>query len=204
MICNFYSTFIVRSLQKYGVAITVTADFSQKLIILTIGKPDIDVYRIEAELPSVLEKNIIIKETDFDVNKLVIYSTENYTTKVTYYRHSDDTYDTSNTDRLTPVIQDVVSIEPEEGIAFASLAASEANEVFGSIEYNNLIELRVLPDDSLIRPKEMVYGQKVIVIDSGNEYNSIYTGTRIEDGLMTLVFGTVRVDLTKLLQRRNR
>ena len=204
LICNFYSTFIVRSLQKYGVAITAKADFSNHLIILTIGKPSTAVKRIEAELPNVLEKNIIIKETDFDVNKLVIVSTEDYSTMITYYRHPDDTYDTNNTDRLTPVIRDVVSVEPEEGKSFADLASSEAAEVFGSIEYNNLIELRVMPNDSLINPRELVYGQRVIVLDSGNEYNSIYTGTRFEDGLMTLVFGTVRVDLTKLLQRRNR
>lgn len=202
LICNFYSTFVVRSLQKYGVVITVRADFSQKQIIMTIGKPSGSPYYIEAELPNILEKNIIIKETDFDINKLIIYSTSDYTTKATYYRHSDDTYDTTNRDRLTPVIQDVVSVEPEEGKSFATLAASEASEVFGSIEYNNLIELMVMPDDSMIKPKEMVYGQRVIVIDSGNEYNSVYTGTRIEGGLITLVFGTVRVDLTKLLQRR--
>lgn len=202
LICNFYSTFIVRSMQKYGVAIDVKVDFSQKLIFLTIGKIDTDVKYIEAELPNVIEKNITIKESDFDVNKLMIYNALNYTSNIVYYRHTDDSYSTVNADRISPVVQDIVSVEPQEGESFATLAASEANDVFGSIDYNNLIELMVLPDDGLIKPREYKYGQKVIVLDSGNEYNSIYTGSRYEDGLFTMVFGTVRVDLTKILQRR--
>ena len=202
LICNFYSTFVVRSMQKYGVAISVDTDFSQKLIILTIGKIDADVKYIEAELPNVLEKSITIKESDFDVNKLLIYNAQNYTTSITYYRHSDDSYSTVNTDRISPVVQNIVSILPQEGESFATLAASEASDVFGSIEYNNLIELQILPDDQLIKPREYEYGQRVIVLDSGNEYNSIYTGSRFENGIFTMIFGTVRMDLTKILQRR--
>ena len=202
IICNFLETFIIRSMEKYGVAISVKPNFSDHLIMLTIGKVSANPYYIEANLPNVISKNISIKESDFDVNKLIVYNTSNYTSSITYYRHNDDTYDTTNTDRVTPVILDIVSVDVDESTTFAKGAASQASETFGSIEYNNIIELSVLPDDALINPKKMKIGQRVVVKDGENEYNSIYTGCREEEGLFTVIFGTVRVDLTKLLKRR--
>lgn len=202
IICNFLETFIIRSMEKYGVAISVRPNFSDHLIVLTIGKVSTSPYYIEAGLPNVITKNISIKESDFDINKLVIYNTANYTSTITYYRHNDDTYDTNNSDRVTPVIQETVAVDVDESTTFAAAAASQASETFGSIEYNNLIELSVLPDDALINPKKMKIGQRVVVKDGENEYNSIYTGCREEEGLFTVIFGTVRVDLTKLLKRR--
>lgn len=202
IICNFLETFVIRSMEKYGVAISVQPNFSDHLIVLTIGKASASPYYIEADLPNVISKNISIKESDFDVNKLIVYNTANYTSTITYYRHNDDTYDTTNSDRVTPVILETVAVDVDESTTFAAAAASQASETFGSIEYNNLIELSVLPDDKLLVPKKMKFGQRVIVKDGDNEYNSIYTGAREEGGLFTMIFGTVRVDLTKLLKRR--
>lgn len=202
IVCNFLETFVIRSMEKYGVAISVRPNFSDHLIALTIGKVSASPYYIEADLPNVISKNISIKESDFDINKLVIYNTANYTSSITYYRHTDDTYDTTNSDRVTPVILETVAVDVDDTTTFAKAAASQASETFGSIEYNNLIELSVLPDDTLLNPSEMKIGQRVIVKDGENEYNSIYTGCREEDGLFTMIFGTVRIDLTKLLKRR--
>ena len=203
IICNFLETFIIRAMEKYRVAVTVRPNFSDHLVVLTIGTVSASPYYIEADLPNVITKNISIKESEFDVNKLVIYNTSNYTSTITYYRHTNDTYDTSNTDRITPVILETVAVDVDtETTTFAKVAASQASETFGSIEYNNLIELSVMPDDELLKPKLTKFGQRVIVKDGENEYNSIYTGCREENGLFTMIFGTVRMDLTKLLKRR--
>ena len=80
------------------------------------------------------------------------------------------------------------------------MADSEAAEVFGSIEYNNLIELEMLNDDSLVNPYNLEVGQVVNVISDGASYNSILTGRKIGQ-TTTLIFGTVRLDLTKRLKR---
>ena len=202
LICNFYRTFIVRSMEKYRVALTVTPNFTTKTIVLDIGKATDDAIYIEADLPNIVSKNITIKETEFDTNKLVIYNVQDYSSKIEYYLHTDDSYDTQNRDRIVPVIQSTVSVEPDDTHTFAQMAQSQASETFGSIEYNNLIELSVVADDALVKPKTLKYGQRAIVISNGVEYNTILTGTKIEEGLFTLIFGTVRVDLTKILQRR--
>jgi len=202
LICNFLNTFIIRAMEKYSVAIKVVPDFSTSTINLVIGTIQEAVVYIEADLPSVIKKNVSVKDSDFDVNKLVVWSTADYTTKATYYRHTDDTYSTTNTDRITPVVLSTKAVTPDDTNTFAKLAASQASETFGSIEYNNLIELTVLPDDTLVNPLDMEIGQKVIVLSDGTEYNSVYTGFQLDGGLFTVIFGTVRLDLTKILQRR--
>lgn len=205
-IINFYSVIISRALEKYGVRIKVVPNIQNKTISLIVGKSTSDIVNIESDLQNIVEKNIIIKETNNDVNKLVVYNTENYTTTRVYYLHPNGTYDTSNSNRITPVVQEIKGTAPEmDGDTvkktFAQMANSEAAEVFGSIEYNNLIELVVLNDDSLVKPYELEIGQQVNVYSKGKIYRSILTGRTIGQQT-TLTFGTIRLDLTKILKRR--
>lgn len=205
IICNFYTTFIVRSMEKYGVGIRVVPDFTTKKIYLSIGYISDNPIYIEADLPNIIKKNVTVRVTQFDTNKLIIWNaTADYGESIIYYRHTDDTYDIYNRDRISPVITQTVAVQSDENHTFSQLAESQASETFGSIEYNNLIELSVLPDDILINPKLLQFGQKVVVISNGSEYNSMLTGVRIQEGLYTLIFGILRIDLTKILQRRQR
>lgn len=204
-IINFYETILVRSLQEYGVVVRVVPDIQAKTITLIIGTITSQ-KTIEADLPNVLEKNVVIKETDKDVNKLVVYNTENYTENRTYYRHTDDTYDTINDRRVVPVVQEIEAVSPEydgEIVSkpFAIVADSKAAEIFGGIKYNNLIELRMFNDDALIKPNEIKIGQKVIIRTNGNQYESILTGYTVGQTTL-LTFGTIRLDLTKIIKRR--
>lgn len=205
-IINFYNVIIARSLEKYGVVIRVVPNVQQKSIQLIVGKATDDIVKIESDLRNVIEKNIIIKETSNDVNKLVVYNTENYTSARVYYLHPNGTYDMNNSNRIIPVVQDIKGTAPEmEGDTvkktFAKMADSEAAEVFGSIEYNNLIELVVLNDDALVKPYELEIGQAVDVYSKGKIYRSILTARTVAKQT-TLTFGTIRIDLTKILKRR--
>lgn len=205
-IINLYNTIIVRALQEYGVAVDVSVDVQEKTIALTIGVIGGDEKVIEADLPNVIEKNVIIRETENDINKAVVYNTDDYTTTRTYYRHSDDTYDRINNDRITPVIQGTYGVAPEKDgdtvtKTFAQMADSKAAEVFGAIKYNNLIELKVMNNDSLVNPQGMKVGQVVRVISDSASYSSMFTGYTIGQ-TTSLVFGTIRIDLTKILRRR--
>ena len=54
--------------------------------------------------------------------------------------------------------------------------------------------------DTLVRPESLEFGQTVRIISDGVSYTSILTGR--EKGAFTkLIFGTVRLDLTKILRR---
>lgn len=198
-IINFMTSIIRRSLTKYQVGLYAYPDFANKKIIVEIGNKCMASFYIEADLPSVIEKSIIINETTEDINKLVIYDQADLTTKITYYKHSDGSYDTSNTDRLTPVLYGITSVAVAEGDTFEEMAQDMANKQFDTDSYSNLIEITVTNDDSLILPQNLTIGQIVNVVSNGTSYGSILTG--IERKTTTkLIFGTIRLDLTKILK----
>lgn len=204
-IINMLEVLIIRAMEQYRVSIKVVPDVQSKAINLYIGVNSADTVTVEADLPNVINKNVVIKETNNDVNKLVVYDTESYATTRTYYLHQNGAYDMTNSNRVLPVVQEIRGTAPERNgdtitRSFARMADSEAADVFGSIEYNNLIELEMMNDDSLVRPANMEIGQVVNVISDGTVYSSILTGRKIGQ-TTTLIFGTIRLDLTKRLRR---
>lgn len=92
----------------------------------------------------------------------------------------------------------------------ASEAAKRAGNIFGKNTYSNLIELTVAKDDPLIKPFSMIepiedfpaVGKAMNIIHNGKSYNSVLTGMEIGAGKAKLIFGTVRLDLTKILNMK--
>lgn len=86
---------------------------------------------------------------------------------------------------------------------FSSIISGYAKKVFKTSKYQNLIELTTSPDDSMIKPLEMPIGQVVNIIHDGTSYNSILSGREVQkNGLVKLIFGTIRLELTKLLNMK--
>ena len=80
---------------------------------------------------------------------------------------------------------------------------SKAKYEFSNNKYNNLIELTVKKDDLMIDPLNMELGQEVNVIHDGVSYNSILSGREVQkDGMVKLIFGTIRLELTKILNMK--
>lgn len=198
-IINFMSSIIKRALTKYQVGLFAEPDFQAKTITVKVGVMDYSTFYIEADLPNVVEKSIVLNETTQDVNKLVIYDQTDLITNIIYYKHPDGSYDTSNTNRIIPVIYGMTSVAAVEGGSFASAAKEAADKQFDTDSINNLIELTVQNDDELVSPKKIAIGQMVNIITNGTSYGSILTG--IERGSTTkLIFGNIRLDLTKILK----
>lgn len=295
-IVDFYDDVIAEACRKYGVTIKAYPNYTLKTIDIFVGGSDQSLL-IEADLPSVEIETFTIHEASDTVNKLEIWNSEGFNEVIYFYLHTDDTYDTVDTDRVSPVVRKVdyyprdskgsphsyeieddpsaqtykiyfdanggeeppdtidksknvtaylpttVPIKPGEfgngyefqswntvsdgsGTSYAPGSAytlnkstrlyaqwkiseaeyiagawSIADDIFSGIEWNNLIELRVLNDDSLIRPQELELGQLVVIKHDDVLYPSILTGLRFEDTI-TLSFGTIRLDLTKQLKTR--
>lgn len=198
-IINFMTSIIRRSLTKYQVALYVEPDFMAKKIVVSIGVKALNTFYIEADLPNVIEKSIIVNETTEDVNKLVVYNQENLVTNIVYYKHPDGSYDTSNTNRITPVVYGMTSVAVVEGETFADAAQDAADKQFDVDSYSNLIEITVQNEDEIVMPETLTIGQIVNVISNGTSYGSILTG--IERSNKTkLIFGTIRLDLTKIIK----
>lgn len=199
-VIDFYDVLIRRALEEYGIAIQTSVDFANDSIALTIGKV-VGTQTIEADLPNVFEKTFLINESSKNTNKLTVYNTANYTETITYYKHTDGSYNTTNTDRIYPVVREIATAEASEDQTFAQAAASAAASTFGEVTYNNLIEVTCLWDDALIQPKALKIGSLVSVIHDGVSYASIMTGYKLSNNVITLIFGSIRADLTKIIRR---
>ena len=156
-------------------------------------------FYIEADLPNVIEKSIIVNETTEDMNKLVIYDQADLTTNVIYYKHPDGSYDTTDDDRITPVIYGITSVSVAEGDTFADVAQDAADKQFDTDTYSNLIEITVQNEDEIVLPQTLTIGQTVNVISNGTSYSSILTGVE-RSNKTKLIFGTIRLDLTKIIK----
>lgn len=198
-IINFTTSIIRRSLTKYQVGLYAEPDFINKKIVISIGVKAVSTFYIEADLPNVIEKSIIVNETTEDMNKLVIYDQADLTTNVIYYKHPDGSYDTTDYDRITPVIYGITSVAVAEGETFADVAEDAADKQFDTDTYSNLIELTVQNEDALVMPSTLTIGQTVNVISNGMSYSSILTGVE-RSSKTKLIFGTIRLDLTKIIK----
>lgn len=199
-IVNFYEI-VQLSLTKYKVGLFIEVNFTTKKITCQIGKKSINAFYIEADLPNILDRQIVVNENATDVNKLIIFrKTSLYDGQyscIKYYLHNDGTYSTTDTDRITPVIYEMIAID--DNSSFEYNASKEADKVFGNIKKSNLIELVVANNDKMISLSNVEIGQEVKVITNGEVYDSMLTGFEI--GTTTkLTFGTVRLDLTKILK----
>lgn len=200
-IINLYDQIIMPALAKYKLGVYAVPDFTAKTITLRIGVVSNTPYYIEADLPSIISKNISLGETSVDVNKLVVYNNDDVTQYVTYYKHPDRSYDQQDRDRITPVIYSIATVTPSEQEPFIMGAQRAADRQFDQASYNNLIELTVLTDDPLVKPADLQIGQEVYVISGGQIYTSMLTGKTV--GLTTtLIFGSIRLDLTQLIKER--
>ena len=199
-IVNLMDSVIVPAMQKYGILVKAALDIQNREIHMAVGRAGGSLLTIEADLPNIIRKSVTIKQASADVNKLVLYDAADYATTRTYYLHPDLGYDTYDRDRITPVVCELQAVQHEEGSSFDAAAIRAAHDKFSGLSYSNLIELTMANDDGLVGPERMEFGQEVDIISDGVAYRSILTGR--ERGKHTkLVFGTVRLDLTKLLRR---
>ena len=121
------------------------------------------------------------------------------TTSITYYLHSDDSYDTSATDRIMPVVYEIQTASASGDKTFAEAAAEAADKLFGNNKKANLIEITIQNNDKMVNPDDLEIGQLGTVITNGKAYQSVFTGYTIET-TTKLIFGTIRLDLTKILK----
>lgn len=199
-IVNLKDTIIQRALTKYQIAVIPTVDLDAKTIAIKVGRRETGIFRIEADLPSVIARKIVLNSTTEDTNKLTVFDSSDMETSIVYYKHPDGTYDTNNTDRIVPVIAAIQTVTPTDETPFAAGAQLAADRMFDRDSYNNLIEIEVENEDNLVLPATLTIGQIVDVITEGYSYPSIMTGVTV--GQTTrLICGTVRVELTKRVRR---
>ena len=206
-IVNLYDILMIKAMQKYGIVVRTVPDLSARKIDIVVEKVQSSQKTIEADLPSVLSKQITVRATSAAVNKLTVYKSEDYSTNKKFYLYEDGSYGTNaspgSTDpqRVTPVINTNRAVDVPPDSNWDATANAQAVDFFGSVTYDNLIELEVLLDDELVDPQAMKIGQAVNVIHDGVSYVSILTGRRLKN-TCKLIFGCIRLDLTSIIKGR--
>lgn len=201
-IVNLFDDIVIPAFGAYGIILNFGLDIPNAQITLSIGKNTAITKYIEADLPNILDKSIIIQKAKKRINKVIVYNEEDYSENVTYYLHSDGTFDTTDTDRITPVVYDLLTVSTSSSGTFTDKALAKAQKTFDKNKYDNLIELSLINDDELLSPWAVDMGQIVNVISDGVSYSSILTGREMRDNVTTLIFGTIRQELTKYLKGR--
>lgn len=134
-----------------------------------------------------------------------VYDGQSHTTGTLYYRsfmpiNGNTARQAYNKYKETQAWRN--EIEAAVHTIFDTTADEKAKETFASNKYSNLIELTVNEDDSMINPHDLRMGQVVNVIHDGKSYNSILSGRQVAAGKIKLIFGTIRLELTKYLKGR--
>lgn len=209
-IVGLYKVLIINALKQYGIAINVTPNFTQKRIELTIYRLS-EVFKIDGDLKNVNVKTLKVNDRPDGVNKLTVYNADDYSLPpLNFYVHTDRTWDVDGTtNRIVPVVRDVKAATPDSQIAeeidydtaFVYAALDVAYNELSGLTWDNLIELECLPDDKIVRPLEMRFGQTIELHYAGATYESILTGISIDSKLITLTFGSERIRFTKNRQK---
>ena len=203
---NFYDI-LTTALVSYGVVVYFAFDAKKKAVTVTVKKNTDKNICIEAGLPNIIDKNLTFKKKEGSLNKLTVYNSNDETQLTSYYALEDGTITTDQeaTTRILPVIFDTVFVEYTAGDSktFEEKAYEKAFTKLTPPVYDNLIEIECNHDDALIKPMLIEIGQQVTIIHQGIGYQTILTGKEIEK-TTKLIFGAVRLDLTKILRRRMR
>lgn len=114
-VINILNDLIYPAFKKYLVGLYVHFDIGNKNINVEIRRKATNIIKtIESDLPNVMDKNVLIRGTSTEINKLTIIDDdeEHDFPKYNYYLHTDYTYDTNgSTNRLLPVINDMELVD---------------------------------------------------------------------------------------------
>lgn len=118
-----------------------------------------------------------------------------------YYLTPSDKVTRFPLERISPVRFNTVYVSVSEGGKFEDAAYEKARTEL-TTGYDNLIELTVFKNDRMVNPDGWNIGDVVLVLKGGKEYRSVLTAKKVNGQTTTLVFGSIRRELTKLLARK--
>lgn len=143
---------------------------------------------LEADLPNVISSNFTLRDDWGSVNKCLIINKEKESEQATFYAD----------DYAAPTVRRIEMVQVGDDETFSEVAKNKASELLKKSDFDNLIELQYRADDKIV--PDMEIGQPCRIIKNGVTYHSVLTGITQKAGQKTLVFGGIRIDLTKILK----
>lgn len=199
---NLYEL-IKTALSRYRVRVDIDVDIGSKTVNISIGKSSDSERIIEADLPNILRKEFTTTSSNKSaINKLYVVNDKNESEQLIYYLTQSGavTKAPADSERITPVIFNTVFASAGDDETFEEVAYEKALSEL-TTGYENLIELTALKNDGIIRPDTWNIGDKAKILKGGREYESILTGKKYSDSTITLIFGSIRLELTKKIKK---
>ncbi len=191
------------ALNRYGVSVRVDVNAACSAISIRIGKSVAAERTIEADLPNILSGEFTTTNgSKSPINKLYVVNEKNESERAVYYLTPSDKVTRFPLERISPVRFNTVYVSVSEGGKFEDAAYEKARTEL-TTGYDNLIELTVFKNDRMVNPDGWNIGDVVLVLKGGKEYRSVLTAKKVNGQTTTLVFGSIRRELTKLLARKD-
>ena len=186
---SFWYDISKKAMESAGISIECEFDPQSKTISATIrGFADSPEITLESDLPNVIDRTFTLSENYGNSNKCLLINSENESQQMIF----------TSSDYEPPTLMTVETITTATGKTFSETASERAAEIFKKSEFNNLIELRYRQDDYIV--PQIKIGQPCRIIRSGTVYHTVLTGIISKSGVKTLIFGGIRIDLTKIMK----
>lgn len=202
---NLYEI-LIKALVNYNVVVNFSIDICKRKINAHVYSNKKKELYIEADIMNVVEKKFNFKKSNSSYNKMTVYNSLDETEQQTFYLDTSGNISTTPdaSKRIAPVVFTNIFIkhEDDDKKSFYEEAYEKAFNKLSAEKYDNLIEISVLEDDELVNPHDLNVGQNTVIIHDNMKYRTILTGMEIENGIAKLMFGTVRLELTKKIKRR--
>lgn len=202
---NLYDI-LIKALVNYNVVVDFSIDICKRKINAHVYSNKKKELYIEADIMNVVAKKFNFKKSNSSYNKMTVYNSLDETEQQTFYLDTSGNISTTPdaSKRIVPVVFTNIFIKHEEDDkkSFYEEAYDKAFNKLSAEKYDNLIEISVLENDALINPHGLNVGQNTVIIHDNMKYRTILTGMEIENGIAKLMFGTVRLELTKKIKRR--
>lgn len=136
---NILDDLIIPAFTQYGIVLEWSFDFNQKLIKVYITKNLADTITIEPELPNVIDQTITIRKAKKRINKVNIWNSQDFERAITYFLHSDDSFDTTDSDRVVPVNYKNLKVSADNNQKCITKKVSELKGDYSKIKsYNGM------------------------------------------------------------------
>lgn len=138
---NLLDDLIIPAFNNYDIVLTCSINVATKTVTVDVGVNADDSITIEADLPNVVDKEITIRRFKKRTNKVQIWNKKDFTRTVTYYLHSDDTFDTDgSTDRLTPVSYKDTTVSTDNNQTCIDKQVKQLKKDYSTVKKYNKID----------------------------------------------------------------
>ncbi|MBQ9567639.1 MAG: hypothetical protein IJR31_06145 [Lachnospiraceae bacterium] len=181
-VVNMLDQIILKAFSKYQIVLVFKPDVQHKKIQVSIRKNNEVSRTIEADLPNVLDKYVMVQKAKKMTNKVTIYNINDFTSMVIYYLHTDNTFSTTDEDRMLPVAFSTETVSTNtaaESTVNIVKELSSAKSKVSSLNKKDELDEKDREDMEAAVAKLNEYLDLGITIGAGGY--AYYNGTKISD-----------------------